>query len=132
MPQRLKEKGIKYHKGGSKKRQAGGMAPEMRAAMAAKETAAEAAGARAPQMMGAKEKMMGAAGPAMSGREGAPHPAAMSGAAGMGMVPGVGSMMNPAGKMAGKPGAAMPAGIPIPIAPISEPINFIVDLNGNL
>ena len=28
--------------------------------------------------------------------------------------------------------AAMPAGIPIPIAPISDPINFIVDLNGNL
>ena len=117
MPNNMRKAGMKYGKGGSKRKQAGGpmtgvsMVPGMGAAMAAKEAMAAKAVEMGVPPTSMREKMTNAAsGPPMSGREGAPHPAAMSGAAGM--VPGIGgAMMNPGGKMMGTPGAAVKEGM---------------------
>ena len=102
MPNNMRKAGMKYGKGGSKK-QAGGMAPGMGAAMAAKKAAMTQQGAAGavPGMEAAMAAKAAGAGPA------GVDPAMPA----EGAVPGVGSMMNPAGKMAGKPGAAMPAGM---------------------
>ena len=115
MPNNMRKAGMKYGKGGSKRKQAGGpmtgvsMVPGMGAGMAAKKAMMAKQAAGMVPGMGAAAAA-GAAGPPMSGREGAPHPAAMSGAAGM--VPGIGSaMMNPGGKMMGTPGAAVKEGM---------------------